>query len=194
MGRRRNSSPNSYFAYRSILKHTRELKRKRKLERREKKAQKKQSPFRSRVLDLLAEPDRGGKKAARQDPYTFKVPEVFSIIDNPRESLKAVLEFAWTLRGTAPSQVSFDHSKVTRIDLSSEPLLGCLVGEYAKEGRSKKKKTSFKGKFPPSGDAVRLIKSVGVIDSLNVSHEAIPLPKHEKLLIFKNACPQTEDF
>lgn len=129
---------------------------------------------RSKVLCMLS---RAARKCIepKRGKISVRVPEVFSIIDNPIVSVAVVLGFAAGLcfGGKRIREMYFDHSGMKKCDLAANALLDVVAVEFHSERRYRKAKLpKAKGVFPTDPALARFIRGVGIIKHLEVRHEA----------------------
>lgn len=136
----------------------------------------------SEPINLCCENNKINKKKDKKY-FNIKLPKIFSIIDNPKESLEQIFLFCNTRRLKAKNVYKFDYRNVEKIDLSAEALLGYFCLEARKEKKFSKIKSE--GFYPINNDAKRLIKSVGVINNLGIKHEYLDNGEKKRINICK---------
>lgn len=161
----------------------RKIRRKKLLLARRKKKEK--TPYHSEIIEKFASNTISLPKPVAST-ITVNVPKVFSLIDNPQESLQTILTFASEYKKRrAKKLVTFNHRAVQRIDLTAESILGFLAAEIKKENAHKKKRIGSDGYYPDDIHLQRIIRSVGVVSSLNVKSEELTDEEVGKIRIFK---------
>ena len=171
-----------YISFRSHRRY------KAKVKRRLKKNNKKSKAFnfyKSEVLEYIQKKLKNqNQKFNGRRVVEIKMPKIFSLIENPKDSLEVILSLCNFSRKIKISSIIFDHSNVEEIDLSAEGILGFLAREIEKENIFLKKKIIFKGKYPKSTFAKRLIKGIGVVANLNTPLESVPEIEKNKIRVF----------
>jgi len=115
----------------------------------------------------------------------IKIPENFSIIDNPEDSLKIISQLAAIARsGRKIHYIECDHSKMKKHDLAAESILGLIASEFEREYYSKNRKLKISGSFPKDEYLTDYIKAIGLIKDLDVKHEFLSKERERKLQIF----------
>jgi hypothetical protein len=117
----------------------------------------------------------------------INIPEKFSIIDNPKETLKVICSFPKTIRtyDQRIREISVDHGKMKQVDLAAESILDFLILDMEREEKQKKKKTKCGGHLPPDAKLIRYLRSVGIIKNLDVKHEMLSKEDESNLRIFR---------
>jgi hypothetical protein len=146
---------------------------------------KKTGYYNSRVLDLLRaasplQPSRSNRHVA------INVPKIFSIIDNPVESLKQIYLLAEAASAKSQlKEVVFDHSELQEVDLAAESLLDIAAFELRHEARSRSKTPIIHGYLPDDPRLDRYIRSIGIIKNLEVEHHFLSTEESKSLRIFR---------
>lgn len=105
----------------------------------------------------------------------FRVPQIFSVIDNPRETLKFIATVAQLTKLIGVKRfksVRFDHSEIVRHDLAAEILLGVAGFEVKQRARYRNVNFIFYGSYPEDERKARLIRKMGVVKKLKVESAA----------------------
>lgn len=112
-----------------------------------------------------------------------KLPENFSIIDNPEETLSLLHSFA-PVFNNGIEEVYISHEDVQFNDLGAELLLA-RIAKVAKDTEFiNNHMIGFRGAYPPSDNACRLVRAVGVVKDLKVrGHQATE--ENDKIILFK---------
>lgn len=156
----------------------------------ERMMQKKEKPveqpkaYTSKIVDMLNRSTNIKPNNIKNKSIVLNITNNFSVIENPAESLKLILSYAKDFRNNRVKEVYYDHSRVNKIDLSAESILGYIAAEIKKE-RTGKKKLIENGRYPIKRDVIRLIKSVGVIRNLDIKHEFLDLEESKYLRVFR---------
>lgn len=183
-------TPSIYFL--SLKRKNRQITKKYKEEQKEKQKEKrKQADFESTghgrkyhsiILDSL-NTGFGCSRPNRKHYFHLDVPEVFSIIDNPQESLEKIRDLVQVARSdTKISEMKINHSGVKSNDLAAETILGYCACEFDKE---KKYKFDIKGIYPNNPYLTRYLKAIGIIKYLDIKHEYLVKNEESKLKIFR---------
>ena len=116
----------------------------------------------------------------------IKLPEVFSIIDNPVESLNVFKGLAPALYDTDVESAGIQHKGISEHDLAAEILLG-RVGKYCWDLHNAYGKSfEIKGNYPNQDLLTRKVKTFGLVKALEIDGEQIDdeSAKDEKLVLF----------
>jgi hypothetical protein len=126
----------------------------------------------SKILLMLGDGCPPASKVdARKGRVRFEAPEDFSMMDNPIGTITALGEFAIKLTMQRVRSVRIDLSRVKSYDLAANALLDVLVEEVTVKARQTRRKISWSGSYPADVEQRRLVRSLGVIKFLEVSHE-----------------------
>lgn len=112
-------------------------------------------PF-SRLLASFA-PRRDLSRFLPRAQKGIRIPTVFSFIENPEETLKAIQNFAGELNARPASVVWVDQSGSKKIDLCAESVAGVLAEEARKRFG-----TRFNGVFPTDPEQQEIIRATGM--------------------------------
>lgn len=113
------------------------------------------------------------------------VPEVFSVISNPEGVIRVLAALAAIGKDAANvGSIFFDHSRMREYDLAAEQALDSVATEIERGYELSRRQLRTLGRYPEGESAVRFLKAIGIIRSLNVTHERIPSAVQQKLEIF----------
>ena len=73
---------------------------------------------------------------------------------------------------------------MVNVDLAAETILDLVAEEIEREYKSRNKKLQFKGYYPNSERLQRLLKGIGIIQSLHIKHEYLPPSQKSKVEVF----------
>ena len=140
--------------------------------------------YKSKSLNLLN--DKLLAKSIKSKPYRdINVPTVFSIIDNPKETLKLIKQVATYSRiGVKVKGLSINHFNTKSIDIAAESVLGLTIKEMDREIKSHNRKLKITGHYPKDPYIKRFIKAVGIIKNLEIKHEYLSKEEEQDLKIF----------
>ncbi|MDU0460204.1 MAG: hypothetical protein RW306_15870 [Geobacteraceae bacterium] len=150
-----------------------------------KKSENSTNVYKSEALDSFVNHLINVPKIEKNKTLELIMPENFSLIENPAKSLLILNQLATVYRKNKIKNIVFHHENLSNIDLSAEVVLGFLAKEIRKEERLKVKKTHAEGYYPADVESVRLIKTVGVIENLGVTHENVDKDEISKMRLFK---------
>ncbi len=133
----------------------------------------------SKIVNLLAKPTNPQKRKS----ITAHIPTRFSLMDNPKESLRTIRDFATLAVGSSNlRQLIIDHHRVVSTDLGANAILDLVASELEAERRIRgRRRLKVGGYYPKDERLVRFIKAIGIIRHLDVKHEA-PTPDESKTL------------
>jgi hypothetical protein len=139
----------------------------------------------SKVVSMLS---AGAKvpstKKSVKGRVRFVAPEVFSLMEDAEGTLAAMQALASQLQMPKIRVVEIDMHKVKAYDLGANALLDVLVDEINTKAKQTKRKIRWKGSYPADPDQRRLVRSLGVIKFLEVSHEYTPPEEAAKVEAF----------
>lgn len=188
-----------FYHGKRTAKHLRRLSRLRKDKIRKKRAKffetenemtlqlKREGSYISQLVTGSSEPDTVhlGTSSGRQY-VEIKLPKVFSIIDNPEESLNVFRGLAPALYDTDVEWAGVQHSGISEHDLAAEILLG-RIGKYCWDLHNAHGKSfEIKGNYPSQDLLARKVKTFGLVKALEIDGEQIDdeSAKDEKLVLF----------
>ena len=138
----------------------------------------------SSILKTLTN-KKNDKYAFKKGVLTLNFPENFSLIENPVDSLKVIINLAHaTTYKNKLREIHFNHNHITNMDLSAESILACVAEELKNDMHFKSLKCKPKGVFPEDERHRRLIRSVGVIKSFDVNKHYLNTAERENIEIF----------
>lgn len=126
---------------------------------------------RSKLISLIVGRYKG-PALERQSVLNLKIPECFSIIDNPEVVLANIGQFAKTYHETQPRAGQIDHSLLVNYDLAANGILDLIVVEANKETQlNNHRRLKWSGVFPKDREVRRFIRGAGIIKHLNISQK-----------------------
>ncbi len=102
------------------------------------------------------------------EDLTFRVPALFSIIDNPESTLRFINTVSGALDNAEVRSINLDHSGLKDHDLAAEILLGVAAKEIKTVFGYRNINVLIRGNYPDSERQTRLIRSMGVVKKLNI--------------------------
>ena len=116
----------------------------------------------------------------------INIPTNFSIIHNPKETLKLICSFPKTIRAHQQrvKEINVDHGKMKEVDLAAESILDFLILDMEREEKNKKKKMKLGGHFPENLELRRYLRAMGIIKNLDIKHEMLSKEEESILRIF----------
>ncbi|MFM0088914.1 hypothetical protein PQR46_18555 [Paraburkholderia sediminicola] len=138
----------------------------------------------SRIIRMMADAYRPEVKFDRRTPGV-RVPEVFSIIDDPEAALNVILGFAKVTRLHRVRKMQFDQSRLKVYDLAANSLLDMVASEMKLEARQRGALLRFSGRYPADPSVRRFIKSLGIVKHLDIRHELAGAPEKEGIRVFE---------
>lgn len=118
----------------------------------------------------------------------FNLPESFSIIDSPEQTIAALAELSKSAHSQRLGSVYIDYEKVQQYDLGANALLDVIVDELSIEARRTRRVLHWRGKYPKNPAHIRFIRALGVIKKLKIQHEYPTQEDAEKLEMFDSRC------
>ncbi|TWI62565.1 hypothetical protein IP91_04086 [Pseudoduganella lurida] len=141
----------------------------------------------SKIIDLLANACSVDVNE-KLSQIVAKVPQTFSIIEDPARSVAWILHFAKHMRIDKVKRVEIDQSKLEIYDLAANSLLDIVAYESRKERRYRGSKIYIGGRYPLDPNIKRFVKSMGVIKHLNIVHEKATASESANLRLFDRRC------
>lgn len=140
------------------------------------------SPFISRITGV----EKEFSNSKRKKRISISIPRCFSVIENPRGTLEALISFLEETRINDTREYYFDHSSMKTYDLAAEVILDFFATELSNERNSlhRKKKTSIAGACPTDDTIDRFIRGVGIIDKLGDERDKLKKKDKDKLVVF----------
>lgn len=146
----------------------------------------KQRPYESIELSMLnSEYKRTKKPAYTSSNIKIKLPSVFSMIENPEDSLSVLYTVASHSNNTKLKSIFLEYYEINQIDLAAETLLDVLVKELNKENKAKHNTIAIRGSYPESDNLERYIRAIGIISHFDIKHEMLSASEVEPLKLFK---------
>ncbi len=112
---------------------------------------------------------------ARDGLVAVTIPRIFSLIENPAESLEKLYELRSHLGDPTVSNVAFDHSKCQVLDLCASVVTDILVLRGRQERLFQRKQLGVGGAYSSVPEVNMLLKASGIIK--HVGHPDSVLPK-----------------
>ncbi|KVZ41814.1 hypothetical protein WL18_19240 [Burkholderia ubonensis] len=132
------------------------------------------------------------EKATRSLPSSngeirVRVPQRFSIIDNPETVLDLLTAFAHGVHVQKIQKVLFDHRDLKECDLAANSLLDVVATERNAElkWRRAKRKLRVVGFYPTNPGVKRFIKATGIIKHMEIAHEALSHDETKTMRVFE---------
>jgi hypothetical protein len=140
----------------------------------------------SKVVSMLAVKNSGAHNQQHLEKgyIKFVAPSTFSMIEDAEGTLTALGRLASQLHQTKVRRVNIDMSAVKSYDLGANALLDILVEEVNTNAKHTKRRIRWSGKYPADAVQRRLVRSLGVIKFLEVSHEYTPPNEAAKIESF----------
>ncbi len=98
--------------------------------------------------------------------WKLKIPKVFSIIENPEESLDVIFTLSSISRKPGIAGVTFDHSECEKMDLCASALLDVVTLALNLEWKSRSKKAKLEGVYPVNTRIRKLLQCTGLLSNL----------------------------
>ena len=126
-------------------------------------------PYHPRTLEILREHIPLHIYRGKSKVETIRIPEVFSIVDDPEGALNTIYQLvAYSTRRRPPREIQFDHYELTTFDLAAEGILDSVAVTFRQARSRTKGKLVLRGKFPKDASANRFIRAVGIIKNLKL--------------------------
>ena len=140
-------------------------------------------PSTSDVLEEMKKWCKVDKSKRFRETVIFNIPEVFSILDRPRDAFKFIYDsLSNLLKFKKIDNLCINHEKMVKFDLAAEILFDYFISEI--ENNSSQKHFVY-GHYPQSELAKRFIRGIGIIDELNINHEKLSSIEQKSIEIFK---------
>ncbi len=115
----------------------------------------------------------------------ISIPEVFSFIDNPAQTLGTLYRLRTAIENRNAREIFFDHSKCRYLDLCASVVTDVLVLRGKKQRRLQGANFSARGVFSPEVDVNVLLKASGILKHLGVPEAVLPKEVQQRLKL----CP-----
>jgi hypothetical protein len=112
-------------------------------------------------------------KHTQQKILGLKVPAIFSLTENPEESLEFIAQIAAESNNGILRKLYLDHSEVKSHDLGAELLLGFAAKELKSTAMFRNVSVELFGDLPKSDRKKRLIRSMGIVKKLDIESQMI---------------------
>lgn len=144
------------------------------------------SPRYSRIIEMLAEKATRSLSSSNGE-IRVRVPQRFSIIDDPETVLDLLTAFAHGVHGQNIQKVIFDHRDLKDRDLAANSLLDVVATERNAElkWRQAKRKLRIAGIYPREPSVKRFIKAMGIIKHMEIAHEALSHDEASTMRVFE---------
>lgn len=140
--------------------------------------------YHSEILDALHD---GAVRIINKRHFStaILIPETFSIIDSPIETIRTIKSLANIARsGRKIRRVQFNHSNLQKVDLAAECVLDYTAIEFRNEHEYKGKRPRIEGVLPTDKNLDRFIRAIGLIKHLDITHEFLSKEEERNLQIF----------
>jgi len=118
--------------------------------------------FRSRLLEWIAREVGRINRPKAAPVYEIEMPQVFSFIDSPNETMSALWDFVDVCR-SGVTQLRVDQSKSTSIDLCAAAMLNVIAVEAQLRAR-----VSFRGRYPTDHASKEIVVATGLPSALQL--------------------------
>lgn len=118
----------------------------------------------------------------------FRLPKVFSIIDDPGGTLRALTFLAQEMRTPKINEFFFDFGRLEKQDLGANGVLDVLVQELSTQAKQTGRKIRFRGTYPEDAGLRRFLRGMGVIKRLKITHEYPTQGELSRLVLFNARC------
>ena len=147
-------------------------------------------PDRSRIIDYFKKKTFPLERLkSYHDNLKFIVPDTFSILDEPHDTLRSIYAFMRKLlRYKKVNSISVIYEGTKHFDLSAEIIFDCLLSEAISVYE---KKADVFGNYPQGDKWRRFIKSMGIIEELDIKHEMLKKQELDELRVFKESSRKT---
>lgn len=149
----------------------------------------------SSIIDRFFEINKNIKaRSQHQAIAQMNVPKVFSIIENPNETLFNLYCFLVCSRYEKTKGVFFNHYNLTRYDIAAEAILDFFAKEIDNEFKLKGKRITHRGCYPLNDECRRFIKAFGIVRALDIQHEQLDKEENKKIVLFKKTFRMNDEF
>ena len=140
-----------------------------------------------RILAFLRQTMRG-KMSGHWDrdgkTYVIPMPERFSLITNPDESLDVVYTLVMATKYRKARRIMFDHSRCEEMDLGASAILDVVALQVRDEWKKNKIRGRFAGRFPESEKIRQMFICTGLYRTLGLHAPAAMLKQFEIYPLF----------
>jgi hypothetical protein len=138
----------------------------------------------SKIIRMMADGYSGQSPVISKGALSYRIPQVFSIIDAPEQAIAGVGQFASAIRSNRIRRFFLDHSGLQVYDLAANGLLDLIAVELGMEARRNKRKIRWSGRYPADAHIRRFIQALGIIRHLELEHEYPPPDEAARLRVF----------
>lgn len=146
----------------------------------------------SPLLQLLRQSMRGyrvGSWAGSSKSFTLRIPQRFSLISNPEESLDVIYTLIGISRKRRLREIRFDHSDCIELDMGASIILDVVALEIRDEWQRNGLHARFKGIFPKDLKTRERFICTGLYRSLGLHIQKKLLENYEIFPLFTGRRP-----
>jgi hypothetical protein len=136
---------------------------------------------------------REGDEWSRQTPAKLikrglavvRVPETFSFIENPIETLSALDDLHAAIADASVHEIFIDFGKCKTLDLCASTVMTVMVLKATRRRSRKRKSFALRGNYPAGERAKILLQGSGLLKYLKTTAEVLPLSIQSKLIMME---------
>lgn len=138
--------------------------------------------YKSKILDLYGIPYIPFKKRSKSEEKYFKVPKIFSISKNPKQTLRLYQDLVAYVRNTRTPRILLDHRQVEEMGLAADAVLGVLMKEISREC-SKRRGYSMRGWKADNPEVRKMMDKIGCVRVMEDDYFASVGTEAEKISV-----------
>lgn len=148
---------------------------------------------RARSLDMLLRCVSGrGWRAGLSSSVRVEIPETFSVIRNPIETIRAIYSVVALTKNERLKHFYIDHGNVRMIELAAESVLNRTLLDVTQDFSRRRVRVDGEGRLPNDPTLSRFLRSVGIVNSMNVSELMLTEEESKELRVFKKQSKHAE--
>jgi len=151
------------------------------------------APQRSKSLEMLLHCTPKNYFASKiSSRVRIEVPQVFSVIRNPAETVRTIYRVASLARSDRIKNFYIDHSEVKLIELAAESVLDRTLLDVTHDFNRRRRRVDGHGKIPTDPTLNRFLRAVGIVDSMNVTELMLSEEEERQIRVFKKQSKYAE--
>ncbi|EKE05540.1 MAG: hypothetical protein ACD_19C00229G0005 [uncultured bacterium] len=164
-----------------------ELKNKRAIESQATKSEGNRLPYNSNVLNLLLPDNHRVRHKPSKKRIVINVPNIFSLISNPKESLSVLMDFVDNERKLSPGNIYFNHGDLEEVELGAEAVLDYVAEEIRKELNSRHYKVRLGGAYPANLTLQKYLREIGIVHKFGIEERGFLQGRRSSLTFEKGS-------
>lgn len=136
-----------------------------KREKRRAKARKRKNPRTAGKRHISASPSKGKRKPRRaHESANLKIPRIFSLIDNPIETLQTIRKLEVLVVPASVKELKIDHSGCTKLDLCASAVMDVTL--LRAQNRRRGNQLDLRGTYSDDVDVNMMLRGSGILKQI----------------------------